>query len=99
MGEAMVSAKVTAGIKYCGGCNPRFERGAFAARLKEEFAGRIRFEDVQPERFYDILLVISGCTSNCADFSNLKYKKGLIFVTGENSFEQTTEKLRGYLEK
>lgn len=93
----MVSAGITAGVKYCGGCNPRFDRGGFFARLQDRFQDKISFEAVRPEKRYDFLLVISGCTSNCADYTGLNYTKDIIFVTNEQSFEQVVEKLKEYL--
>ncbi|GAB1476615.1 hypothetical protein MASR2M70_14510 [Bacillota bacterium] len=37
------------GVKFCGGCNPRFERGKALEELKEHFEGRINFEYAEEE--------------------------------------------------
>ncbi len=57
-------------INFCGGCNPRINRGNVAGEVKDlltSYGYRISFNS------YDVNLVIylSGCTSNCAQ----KYSK------------------------
>ena len=58
------------GVKYCGGCNPRYNRTQFFNKVKK-MCPEIVFHYVQPESVYDHLLVIQGCTSKCADLSNI----------------------------
>ena len=57
-------------INFCGGCNPRINRGNIAGEVKDllmSYGYRISFNS------FDVNLVIylSGCTSNCAQ----KYSK------------------------
>ncbi len=57
-------------INFCGGCNPRINRGNVAGEVKDlltSYGYRISFNS------FDVNLVIylSGCTSNCAQ----KYSK------------------------
>ena len=55
------------GIKYCGGCNPRYDR---AARVKELCAANPEWEAEYASEGvnYDLLLVVGGCTACCASF-------------------------------
>lgn len=58
------------GVKYCGGCNPRYDRVACLERLKQ---GRPddRIVTARPGVYYDVLLVLCGCLSRCADLTGL----------------------------
>jgi 4-hydroxybutyrate CoA-transferase len=85
------------GVKYCGGCNPRYDRGEFAKRLSSEFRGIIEFENVQEDNKYDALLVISGCSSNCANYTGYDQGKGVIFANNEKSYETVVSQLKQLL--
>jgi hypothetical protein len=64
-------------IRYCGGCNPRYDRGAMVERVcrnHPEWDVEIATEG----RTYDLLLVVGGCPSCCAayqQFTALHVKK------------------------
>ncbi|PKM89880.1 MAG: hypothetical protein CVU87_04060 [Firmicutes bacterium HGW-Firmicutes-12] len=87
------------GVKYCGGCNPRYDRGNFAQKLSNEFKGIIEFENAQETNQYEALLIISGCTSNCADYTSYDMGKAVIFATEEASFETVVKELKQMLNK
>ena len=58
-------------IKYCGGCNPDYDRVALAERIKQSLNGKVEF--VSPEDGnIDVLLAIEGCKTACADLSTIK---------------------------
>jgi hypothetical protein len=59
------------GIKYCGGCNPEYDRVEVVGRIKNELGGILEIvpHDV-PE--LEIILVVQGCKTACADLSGLK---------------------------
>jgi len=72
------------GIKYCGGCNPKYDRAGFVQHLQEAFYQKedfchkdfkdqngIRFEYAQAGVFYDVLIVVNGCERSCADTGTL----------------------------
>ena len=59
------------GVKYCGGCNPRYNRTQFFNKIKKA-CPEVEFQYVQTDVVYDHLLVIQGCTSKCADLSSIK---------------------------
>lgn len=53
-------------IKFCGGCNPAYDRLALAKRVQKLVAAAEGVEmvtDGQP----DVLVVICGCSCACAD--------------------------------
>lgn len=50
-----------AAIKFCGGCNPRYDRGQRYEDFKQRLASVATFELPQEGVHYDFLLVIAGC--------------------------------------
>lgn len=52
------------GIKFCGGCNPRYQRGDAYRKIASEMTG-IDFEYAEEDVAYDTLLVIGGCSACC----------------------------------
>ncbi len=68
-------------VKYCGGCNPRYDRVAFVRSLEEKFGQT--FTGAQIEQEYDEVYIVCGCFTHCADISNIKAKK-IIIIDPEN---------------
>ena len=66
--------KLRVGIKYCGGCNPEYDRVAIVDHIKQNLQDEI--EIVRPEsEDVDLILSVNGCSTACADlksFENLK---------------------------
>jgi hypothetical protein len=55
----------TIGIRFCGGCNPRIDRGRIALELEQALEGlghRVVFNS--PDA--DFTIFLSGCMSGCA---------------------------------
>jgi hypothetical protein len=56
------------GLKYCGGCNPRYDRIALAEALMARLGPEIEW--VSPDAGQlDFVLAIEGCQTACADLS------------------------------
>lgn len=51
-----------AAIKFCGGCNPRYDRGAAYAAIVDATREVATFSLPQADTHYDLLLIIRGCT-------------------------------------
>ena len=81
------------GIKYCGGCNPKYDRVNLVRRLTEAVGKKAVFETAQEGREYDMLIVISGCTSSCVDYSRIKYKDAVAVISREADFAALCEVL------
>lgn len=64
------------GIRYCGGCNPRFDRGAMVKRITENHP-RWDVEVAREGTEYGLLLVIGGCSACCAAYSQFSARKVL----------------------
>jgi hypothetical protein len=56
------------GLKYCGGCQPDYDRVAMVARIQKELDGLVEF---LPADHPDIAMVLAveGCQSACADLN------------------------------
>ena len=62
------------GIKYCGGCNPYYDRVALVKRIESRLQGKVEF--VSPENDdVDLVLAVEGCQTACADLSSFEGKQ------------------------
>ena len=62
------------GVKFCGGCNPNYDRGALYRMILEAYPDH-SFETVDENKKYELLLVICGCDRACADVSRYDYER------------------------
>ena len=78
------------GIKFCGGCNPLYDRKEYADSLIKNNPGD-RFEYAKEGMSFDVLYVICGCQRQCARFDNIDADRYVI-VTNE-----AKEQMRQYM--
>ena len=58
--------KLKAGLKYCGGCRPRYDRVEAVAGMKEALKGEVSF--VEPDsKEAQCVLIVCGCPAACVD--------------------------------
>ncbi|MDD2190253.1 MAG: hypothetical protein PHV71_05445 [Eubacteriales bacterium] len=82
------------GVKYCGGCNPRFDRGKAFQAIKEQAHDDIEFKVAEEGVEYDYLLVIGGCSNCCASYCQYNVKNGTLFVwDGETHVDKTIDNI------
>ena len=62
------------GLKYCGGCNPGYDRVALADYIRESLHGRAEFVPLDHEHI-DLILAVEGCRRCCADLSAFEGKQ------------------------
>ena len=66
-------------LKYCGGCNPGFDRVAYVEKIKSAAGPDIEWVTMDEEGF-DAVLLVTGCDTACprrsVDFS--EYKQALL---------------------
>lgn len=77
-------------IKFCGGCNPRYDRAEVFRKIRDHFAGEIEFLSPEPGKKYDLILIITGCGS-CQIFEELSQSDTIVFV---NSFQEVDDKIQ-----
>jgi hypothetical protein len=66
--------KLRVGIKYCGGCNPEYDRIAIVDHIKKSLQDEIEIVRTESEDV-DLILAVNGCSTACADlkpFEGLK---------------------------
>ena len=80
------------GVKFCGGCNPRYERGEDFRKYKKE-RSNVEFYYADENERYDILLVIGGCTSCCASYEQYDVKGEVYKVWDISQVEDIQNKL------
>lgn len=86
------------GVRYCGGCNPRYDRVALVGRLKGFFPDE-EFVPARAGEPYPAVLVVCGCPSRCADVSALAVPAaGLIYLGGFEDLLPAREKLKRALQ-
>ena len=49
-------------VKFCGGCNPRYDRGEAYQTVRSSLSGAAAFSYPEDGVHYDVLLIIRGCT-------------------------------------
>lgn len=74
------------GIKYCGGCNPKYNRSDFTYELIEKYKDKVEIEPIKHNIVYDMVIIMNGCSSRCANISQIKHKGKIFSVAGEEDF-------------
>lgn len=72
------------GIKYCGGCNPTYDRTDIVSRLKKYIGIECTIEIAKQGIIYDVVVILCGCSSACASHQNLEAKYEKVCITSEN---------------
>ena len=54
------------GLKYCGGCNPQYDRLQAAESIKKHLKGKVEFVSYEDPDAEGILVVV-GCPTACVD--------------------------------
>jgi hypothetical protein len=81
------------GIKYCGGCNPAYERVKIIDRLQSRLKDQILFLR-NDQKGLDVLVLINGCPRSCAIENSNDKEIPCHSIAGENDFEILIDWLR-----
>jgi hypothetical protein len=55
-------------VKYCGGCNPNYDRPALVKRIKERLGNRLALAEAGDDGI-SLVLAVVGCATACADLA------------------------------
>lgn len=88
----MKSNKLPVGVRYCGGCNPRYDRVAAVKRLEELHPHR-SFTAAEAARPYAAVVVACGCPSRCVETRDLMACGPLIALNGWEGTREVEEQL------
>lgn len=84
------------GIKYCGGCNSKYDRVKLVNDIKNCFKD-YEFNYANENEYFDLILVINGCHISCASLEDIKSRKGFLNINDNNIKEiawQISKKLK-----
>ena len=75
-------------LKYCGGCNPGFDRVEFFNRIRAAAKDSVEWVTLDDENF-DAVLMISGCDTACPEESlDLSAYDRILFIRDDKSDPQ-----------
>jgi hypothetical protein len=86
------------GIKYCGGCNPTYERVEIVDKIQFRFGDKFLFHRYS-EQEGEALILVSGCHRTCAGQGLHQEQNSCYSLTGEGDFETLIEWLTTLEEK
>lgn len=58
--------KIRVALKYCGGCDPAYDRVSYQERIADAAAGNIEWVSIEDPPF-EAVLVINGCARACKE--------------------------------
>ena len=62
------NTRLKIGIKYCGGCNPGYDRVALVKQIEKGLQGKVEFVSPESENVV-LILAVQGYSTACADLS------------------------------
>jgi hypothetical protein len=85
-------------VKYCGGCNPSYDRPAFVRRLRDALpSARFVFSDAGADiddSAPDFALAVCGCPVACAAREDIQGSRGCFAVTSQSDFTSARNQIR-----
>ena len=87
---------MTVRVKYCGGCNPRYDRASIPAQLLEEYPG-ITLAGGDGGGLPDLVAVVCGCPSRCASYEALQSRYGCILLAAPEDYGKLAEAVEANL--
>ena len=84
------------GVRFCGGCNPRFDRGEAYEKIRTQLKDEIEFDYAKEDDQYDVILVIGGCTNCCASYDHYQTRRGVVKVYDSEDVDKTIQILKDF---
>lgn len=81
------------GIKFCGGCNSRYDRGVEVGKLKEDMQD-VEWISGNDMEICDYWLIVCGCPRGCVNMKNLLAKKEILLLERPIDFKKAEEKMK-----
>ncbi|MGI6002828.1 MAG: hypothetical protein ACOX74_04255 [Lachnospiraceae bacterium] len=88
---------MTVYYKFCGGCNPRYDREKAAERIRTQYPEIVLTNDSTAEA--DASVIICGCTAACAEVSDSYGPYGRFVIWGESALDELDDFLGKILEQ
>jgi hypothetical protein len=87
---------VRVGLKYCGGCNPEYDRVALVRHIEESLQGKVAFVSPESEDV-ELIVAVEGCSTACADLSAFQGMEVRVITTIEAG-ERFIQEMRAQME-
>lgn len=71
-------------VKFCGGCNPRYDRGEAYQTVRTSLEGIAQFTYPESGTHYDALLIIRGCTGCPYLYEEIDAENRVLIVSAED---------------
>lgn len=87
--------KLRINLKYCGGCNPAYDRVALVKKIEKSLEKEVEFVSPETEGV-DIVLAVQGCSTACANlsaFQGLQIRTITSIEDGENFVKELHERV------
>lgn len=81
------------GVKFCGGCNPRYQRGDVYRQIVEKYGDKAEFLIANEGETYDGLLVLAGCINFCPDLIPFTSKTEPIHMWDLSQLDEVNQKI------
>ena len=89
-----MSEKPQIGVRYCGGCNPHYDRVSLVKRLQASLPD-LEFVPAEDGVPYAAALIANGCTNRCTTVSGLAVPEARqVALSGDIDFFPAQEKLK-----
>lgn len=82
-------------IKYCGGCNPHYDRVAFVNYLRDRYRGQIEFVPADSQQTSKVMVAVCGCRCKCVYAHDYPVYEEIIYISNE----QEQQELIAYLDQ
>ncbi|MDR2050361.1 MAG: hypothetical protein LBQ63_01100 [Deltaproteobacteria bacterium] len=80
-------------VKYCGGCNPHFDRRALCLKLRTALP-QLEIVEAHPENEHDFVAVLCGCRAQCAEHSELRGRSGKKLISAAGDYPLLEESIK-----
>lgn len=94
-GDDIIDIMKKVGIKYCGGCNPSYERVEMVQQVQSLLKDRFIFS-VNDQRDSDIMVFVCGCPRACVNKNSYESKVPFRSIVGESDFKSLVDWLEGF---
>ena len=85
------------GVRYCGGCNPMYDRVSVVRRL-EKLLPELSFVPAQPGKPYTAVLIVNGCPTACASVADIAVPSDRqLMISGFSDLMPTRDRIRSLL--
>lgn len=82
-------------VKFCGGCNPRYDRGQAYNTVRTSLADTAAFSYPEDGVHYDVLLIVRGCTGCPYMYEEIDARQRVV-LTEQGGIQSAIEQIRQF---